>query len=58
MGFESHITTSAYAYIIPTSFDYFIMNHWFARNSYMGSIVNVINYEHIIFKNFFDFGTQ
>jgi alpha-1,4-galacturonosyltransferase len=34
------------------------MKHWFARNSYRESVVDVINYEQIIFDNFPEFGTQ
>jgi len=51
-------TENVVFHILTDAQNFYAMKHWFARNSYRESAVDVINYEQIIFENFPEFGTQ
>ncbi|PWZ52717.1 hypothetical protein Zm00014a_035793 [Zea mays] len=55
---SSEDTENVVFHVLTDSQNFYAMKHWFARNSYRESAVNVINYEQIIFENFPEFGTQ
>jgi len=51
-------TENVVFHILTDAQNFYAMKHWFARNSYRESAVDVINYEQIIFENFPEFRTQ
>nr|AVY91824.1 glycosyl transferase [Saccharum hybrid cultivar SP80-3280] len=55
---SSEDTENVVFHVLTDAQNFYAMKHWFARNSYRESVVNVINYEQIIFENFPEFGTQ
>ncbi|AQL06908.1 Probable galacturonosyltransferase 7 isoform 2 [Zea mays] len=55
---SSEDTENIVFHVLTDAQNFYAMKHWFARNSYRESAVNVINYEQIIFENFPEFGTQ
>ncbi|KAJ1297311.1 hypothetical protein BS78_01G365700 [Paspalum vaginatum] len=55
---SSEDTENVVFHVLTDAQNFYAMKHWFARNSYRESTVNVINYEQIIFENFPEFGTQ
>ncbi|CAL4922471.1 unnamed protein product [Urochloa decumbens] len=51
-------TDNVVFHVLTDAQNFYAMKHWFARNSYRESAVDVINYEQTIFENFPEFGTQ
>ncbi|GJN07974.1 hypothetical protein PR202_ga25855 [Eleusine coracana subsp. coracana] len=45
-------------HVLTDAQNFYAMKHWFARNSYRESAVDVINYERIILENLPEFGIQ
>ncbi|XP_062211139.1 probable galacturonosyltransferase 7 isoform X2 [Phragmites australis] len=45
-------------HILTDAQNFYAMKHWFARNSYRESTVDVINYEQIILESYPELGTQ
>ncbi|XP_062215714.1 probable galacturonosyltransferase 7 [Phragmites australis] len=55
---SSEDTKNVVFHVLTDAQNFYAMKHWFARNSYRESAVDVINYEQIILESYPDFGTQ
>ncbi|KAK3147347.1 hypothetical protein QOZ80_3BG0281230 [Eleusine coracana subsp. coracana] len=51
-------TENVVFHVLTDAQNFYAMKHWFARNSYRESAVDVINYERIILENLPEFGIQ
>lgn len=51
-------TRNVVFHVLTDAQNFYAMKHWFSRNAYRESAVNVINYEHIILENLPEFSMQ
>ncbi|TVU47199.1 hypothetical protein EJB05_06790, partial [Eragrostis curvula] len=51
-------TENVVFHVLTDAQNFYAMKHWFARNSYRESAVDVINYERVILENLPEFGAQ
>ncbi|KAM0841424.1 hypothetical protein ACQ4PT_059039 [Festuca glaucescens] len=55
---SSEETRNVVFHVLTDAQNFYAMRHWFLRNTYRESAVNVINYEHIILENLPEFSMQ
>ncbi|XP_044981659.1 probable galacturonosyltransferase 7 isoform X2 [Hordeum vulgare subsp. vulgare] len=55
---SSEETRNVVFHVLTDAQNFYAMKHWFSRNAYRESAVNVINYEHIILENLPEFSMQ
>ncbi|CAM0873005.1 unnamed protein product [Alopecurus aequalis] len=55
---SSEETSNVVFHVLTDAQNFYAMKHWFLRNTYRESAVNVINYEHIILENLPEFIMQ